>query len=79
MTETTTGEIVSRQVGKIPQTGKTYGYITVRTSDNEDIRIKIDASTDFETLKMGTEVRVEYESFRDSDILVARKVNSSSD
>ncbi|MGY5875700.1 MAG: hypothetical protein RTU30_08140 [Candidatus Thorarchaeota archaeon] len=76
MTESITGKIVFSQIGKIPQTGETVGFITVRTSDNEKIKLKIDQSTEYETLRRGTEVVVEYSPLEDSDFPIVRKVST---
>ncbi|MGY5854782.1 MAG: hypothetical protein RTU92_14530 [Candidatus Thorarchaeota archaeon] len=74
MTESITGKIVFSQISKIPQTGETVGFITVRTSDNEKIRLKIDQSTEYETLRRGKEVTVEYSPLENSDFPIVRKV-----
>jgi uncharacterized OB-fold protein len=81
MIESKTGEIVFTQIGKIPQTGETYGLITVRTSDDEKVKLKINDSTEYEKLRVGTQVTVEFENVEDSRFPVARevKINSGSE
>lgn len=77
--EKKTGEIVFTQIGKIPQTGETYGLITVKTSDDESIELKIDDSTEHGLLLTGTKVIVEFEESNDSEYYIARKIISKSE
>jgi hypothetical protein len=72
--ETKTGEIVFTHFAKIPQTGKTYGLITVRTTDDERVELKIDDDTKYKKLKMGTVVTVAYTTDDDSRYPVAKEV-----
>ena len=74
MAETKTGEIIFSKIGKIPQTGETYGLITLQISDDERLRIKINDSTEFEKLKAGTEVTVSYDITGDSKVPVANSI-----
>ncbi len=74
MIETKSGEIIFTQIGKIPQTGETYGLITVRISDDEKIKLKIIDSTRYKKLKVGSKVTVSYEVSDDSRFPVANSV-----
>jgi len=78
MTETKTGEIVFAQIGKIPQTGESFGLITVKTPENENIELKIDNSTEHGLLLTGTMVTVEFEESGDSTHPIATKIISKS-
>jgi hypothetical protein len=79
VTKTATGEIVSTRLAKARKTGAQYGYIVIKTPDNESVRLKIDASTECKSLDRGNEVSVEYEALGNSDILVAKKVSINSE
>ena len=74
MTEVKSGEIIYSQIGKIPQTGETYGLITVRVSDEEEIRFKINDSTKYKKLKIGSEVTVSFSESEDSNVPVANSI-----
>ncbi len=74
MIETKTGEIVFTQIGKIPQTGETYGLITVRTEDDEKVKLKIDDDTEYKKLKMGAVVTVAYTTNDNSRYPIAKEV-----
>ncbi|MGD9396229.1 MAG: hypothetical protein PVJ05_07365 [Candidatus Thorarchaeota archaeon] len=74
MTETKSGKIIFAQIGKIPQTGETFGLITVKISDDEKIKLKIDDSTEYKKLKVGSDVTVSFEADGDSRFPVANSV-----
>jgi hypothetical protein len=76
--ETKSGKITFTQIGKIPQTGETFGLITVKITDNEKIKLKIDDSTEFKKLKVGSDVTVSYELDADSRYPVASSVTINS-
>jgi len=74
VTESKTGKIIFTQIGKIPATGETYGIITIRTSENEKIELKINDATEFQNLKMGSDVTVAFEESDDSRFPIATEV-----
>jgi hypothetical protein len=74
VTEVKSGEITFSQIGKIPQTGETYGLITVRVSDDEEIKLKIDDDTKFKKLKIGSEVTVSFDASGDSKVPIANSI-----
>lgn len=78
MSKTLDGEIVYAQTGKIPQTGETYGLVTVKTSEKDNIELKINSSTEHGLLLTGTKVTVEYEEDDESDHPIATKIISKS-
>ncbi len=78
MTEKMTGEIVFAQVGKIPATGEEYGFITIKTPDDESLELKIDDATEHDLLLMGTKVTVEYKESNDADRPLATKIVNKS-
>lgn len=75
--EEITGEIISTQLGTAPKAGKHYGYIVVRTPKDEDIKLKVDANTDYQVLDRGAKVRIKYEPLKSTDLLVAREILQS--
>jgi uncharacterized OB-fold protein len=74
VTETETGVIIYTQTGRIPQTGEKYGIITIKTSEDEKIRLKINDSTYFKELTIGAEVTAVFEETNDSKFPVAVEV-----
>lgn len=67
-----TGSITSTQLGNIGS--KKYGFIGVKTEDREEFKIKIAASTKYETLDVGVKVRIVAESIGDMAILTAKSI-----
>jgi hypothetical protein len=72
--EVKSGEVIFSQIGKIPQTGETYGIITVKIADDEEIRLKIDDSTKFKKLKIGSEVTVSFDADENSKVPIAHSI-----
>jgi hypothetical protein len=68
------GKIISNQLGIFGPNETKYGYISVQTKEKTTINIKIDAYTQYETLKIGDAVIIETEPLGNTDILVARKI-----
>ena len=79
MTETIKGEIVFAQVGKIPQTGENFGFVTVKNEDDESVELKIDNSTEHGLLLNGEKVTVEFKEIEDSDRPLALKIIADSE
>jgi hypothetical protein len=69
------GKIISNQIGTFGRTEFPYGYLTIEISPRENIVVKIDSYTKYETLEIGNQVVVEVAHLGTTDILVARKVN----
>jgi hypothetical protein len=69
-----TGEIVSSQIAEMPSTNLQYGYITIETSDKKYLKLKVDVRTEYDTLKKGEQVTVEYDIMGNTDILSAKKI-----
>ena len=76
--EEITGEIISTQLGTATKIGKLYGFIVIRTPKDEDIKLKVDASTEYKTLDRGAKVKVQYKPLQSSSLLVAKKIDSGS-
>lgn len=74
-----TGEVVFAQIGKIPTTGEDYGFITIKTSKDENVELKIDNSTEHGLLEIGTKVTVEYEKVDGSEHPLATKITGKSE
>lgn len=70
------GTIVSKQLGAFGKDEIVYGYIDIRTMDNELIAVKIDSYTSYDNLEVGTDVIIEAVNLGSTDIIVARKVNA---
>jgi hypothetical protein len=68
------GKIVSSAVAAFGNTGITYGYIGVQTDSGERMKIKVDSYTEYETLEMGEHVRIETHSLGDTRVIVARRI-----
>lgn len=56
---------------------KRYGYLGVETTDNEHLKVKVTAFTEFETLDVGAVVTLELESVGDETLLAAKKITNS--
>ncbi|MBN2230682.1 MAG: hypothetical protein JW779_13920 [Candidatus Thorarchaeota archaeon] len=74
MKKNTVGEIVGAQIGKIPATEVSYGYITIETPDKKYLKMKVDALTEYDTIDKGEQVVVEYDTLGNTDILSAKKI-----
>jgi hypothetical protein len=67
-----TGAITSNQLGNIGS--KKYGFIGVKTEDKKELKIKIAASTKYETLDVGSRVQIVAELIGDMGILTAKSI-----
>ncbi len=72
MERSITGAITSNQLGNIGP--KKYGFIGVKTEDKEEVKIKIAASTKYETLDVGSRVHIIAELVGDMGILTAKTI-----
>jgi hypothetical protein len=70
------GEIVASQTAVL-KSGSSYGYITIETPKKEYVKLKVDASTDYETLDRGERVEIQYTTLGNTDILSAKKIVKS--
>ncbi|TFG30644.1 hypothetical protein EU527_14210 [Candidatus Thorarchaeota archaeon] len=77
MQQTIQGTIVSRQLGTFGKDEIVYGYIGIKTSSGEQIAIKVDSYTWYETLELGSDVLIEAVNLGSTDIVVARKISIS--
>ncbi|TFG96990.1 hypothetical protein E4H12_09745 [Candidatus Thorarchaeota archaeon] len=75
MHKTVTGSIISANISSMGK--KRYGYLGIVTTDNEHLKIKITAFTNFDTLDVGATVTFELESVGDESLLTAKKITSS--
>ncbi|TFF95222.1 hypothetical protein EU546_03690 [Candidatus Thorarchaeota archaeon] len=68
------GEIVASQTAKLPSSDKEYGFITVQTPEKNNVKLKVDMATNYETIERGQRVVVEYDQLGGTDILSAKKI-----
>ena len=68
------GVIVASQIASIPKSDRNYGYIIIETQDNEYMKVKVDAMTNYETLERGEQVTVHYDVLGKTNILSAKKI-----
>ena len=68
------GKIISSQIGFFGKKELVYGYITIESQDGKHVTMKVDAYTEYETIKVGDLVRVDVHSLTNTDILVAREI-----
>ncbi len=73
--KTISGEIVASQTARLPTTDKEYGYITVQTPDQNHVKLKVDMSTNYETIERGNRVVVEYDQLGGTNILTAKNIS----
>lgn len=73
--KTISGEIVASQTARLPAMDKEYGYITVQTSDQNHVKLKVDMSTNYETIERGNRVVVEYDQLGGTNILTAKNIS----
>ena len=74
MTKYEEGQIVSSQIGSFGDTSVKYGYITLKISDESNMRFKVDASTEYETLELGESVAIRGEALEGTNIIIAKKI-----
>jgi len=68
------GTIVESVVESIGDTKMKDGFITIRTGDNELIKIDIGSYTTFDTLKEDAKVRVETDYFETGDLYATKVI-----
>ena len=74
MTEKIKGQIIASQIGRISNTDKKYGFITIKTSDENHVKVKIDSYTSYDTLEMGHDVEVSTDQLGSDSLIVAREI-----
>lgn len=74
MTEKLEGQIIASQVGRISNTDKKYGFITIRTPEESHVKVKIDSYTNYDTLEMGHDVEIFTDELGSSSLIVAREI-----
>lgn len=72
------GEIVFRHIGNIPQTGEIKGMIVLKTENDDDVTLRINPNTKYESLEEGTVVTVTYEPDIDNEHLLAKQITPDS-
>ena len=73
MEKTFTGSIVSAELGNIGK--KPYGFISIETEDHEQLRVKVAAFTNYDTLDIGQRVCVVAETLGNMSIMTAKSVS----
>ncbi len=75
MQKVISGHITSSDISKM---GKIhFGYLAIKTIDEEDIKVKVTAFTKFDILDVGAKVTIELESVGDDKLLSAKQINST--
>ena len=70
------GHITSSDISKM---GKVhFGFLTIKTFDHEDIKVKVTAFTKFDTLSVGVKVEIELESVGEEALLNAKNIRTVS-
>jgi hypothetical protein len=72
--EILSGKIISSQLGIYGKDEMLYGFITVETQEGKHVTLKIDAYTEYETIKVGDHVRIDVHSLANTNILLAREI-----
>ncbi|MFW9967377.1 MAG: hypothetical protein ACFFEA_09505 [Candidatus Thorarchaeota archaeon] len=72
--EVLSGKIISSQVGFLGKDELPYGFITVENQEGKHVKLKIDAYTEYETIKINDHVRVHVHRLANTDVLVARDI-----
>ncbi|MFW9806061.1 MAG: hypothetical protein ACFFFK_04970 [Candidatus Thorarchaeota archaeon] len=67
-----TGSIKSSQLGNIGT--KYYGFISVETEEKEHLKVKVAASTKYDTLDIGRRVHIVAENIGDMNVLTAKSI-----
>ncbi|MHA1137483.1 MAG: hypothetical protein ACTSSE_13440 [Candidatus Thorarchaeota archaeon] len=75
MENTIEGKIISRELGVFGKNEIVYGYIGIEKPSGEQIRVKIDSFTWYETLEIGSHVFVETYNIGTTNIIVARRID----
>jgi len=75
MQKIVTGLITASDISKMGKTS--YGYIGIETDAHENLKVKVNAFTKFDTLNVGSKVIIELESVGNEDLLTATKISSS--
>ena len=75
MEKTIEGRIISKDLGVFGKNQTVYGYIGIEKPNGEQISVKVDTFTWFETLEIGSHVFIETSSLGTTDIIVARRID----
>ena len=74
MQRVVTGQITSSDISKM---GKIhFGYLAIKTDDEKDLKVKVTAFTEFETLDVGARIEIELESVGEESLLAVKKIKS---
>lgn len=75
MEKTIEGKIISKDLGVFGKDQIVYGYVGIEKPDGEQIKVKVDSFTWYETLEIGCYVFVETYKLGTTDIIVARRID----
>lgn len=75
MEKTIEGKIISSQLGVFGKNRIVYGYVGIEKPDGQQILVKVDSFTWYETLEIGSHVFAEIDNLGTTDILVARRID----
>ena len=79
MEKTIEGKIISKQLGKFGHNQTVYGYIGIELPSGQQIKVKVDSYTRYETLEIGSHVFIETDTLGTTDIIVARRIDVNQD
>ena len=68
------GHITSSDISKMGHIH--FGYLAIKTVDDEDLKVKVTAFTEFDTLDVGAKIEIELESVGDESLLTVKKIRS---
>lgn len=74
MEKVVTGLITAANIAVM---GKThYGYLGIETDDHENLKVKVGAFTQYDTLEVGERVTIELQTVGEDSILTAKKISA---
>jgi hypothetical protein len=79
MEKTIEGKIISQQLGEFGHNRTVYGYVGIEKPSGEQVIVKVDSYTWFDTLEIGSYVFVETANLGTTDIVVARRIDINLD
>jgi len=79
MENTIEGKIISKELGVFGSRQIVYGYLGIEKPNGQQLMVKVDSFTWYETLEIGSHVFVEIEKLGTTDILIARRIDVNLD
>ena len=79
MEKTIEGKIISKELSEFGHNRTLYGYLGIEKPNGEQIMVKVDTFTWYETLEIGADVFVETEKLGTTGIIIARRIDVNLD